>query len=45
MVKKDKQDWTLDPETEYRFELEPDQTLAVRVRRLPKIVATAKSHC
>lgn len=31
MVKKDRQEWTLAPETEYRFELDPEQTLAVKV--------------
>jgi hypothetical protein len=25
-------EWTLDPETEYRFELDPDTSLAVKVR-------------
>lgn len=29
------QEWRLHPETEYRFELEPDQTLAIKVRPFP----------
>lgn len=32
MGDKNTQEWRLEPETEYRFELEPEQTLAVKVR-------------
>lgn len=27
----DSKEWVLDPETEYRFELDPDTTLAIKV--------------
>jgi polyribonucleotide 5'-hydroxyl-kinase len=28
-----KKEWKLDPETEYRFELDPGTSLAIKVRR------------
>jgi hypothetical protein len=35
-------EWTLEPETEYRFELDPDTTLAIKVSTSEELETTAR---
>ena len=37
-------EWVLDPETEYRFELDPGTTLAITVRVLSTLLKIGRAH-